>query len=323
MLAEAGLRAPAWVAHGFSRGGRESGVHSHPPLLKRWATRTRWATRKLPVAAVVLLVLALTHAASAEVTVPFPKSYVTDLANIIEPGTQQRLELWLAELNQKVKAFVVVLTVPTTGGEPFFDFVQRHAETWNKRASGTGVGAIICVAVKERQVRIHTSYGLEHILPDSWCGSVSRNKIAAYFKRGDPNRGMYEGTVAVANKIADAKKITLTGIPNIRHSGQYRQQGSGRARGLACGGLMPMLILFMVIGGAFGRNRRYGAWRGGGLLQGMLLGSILGSTMGGGRSSWGGGGGFGGGGFGGGFGGFGGGGFGGGGFGGGGGGAGW
>lgn len=263
----------------------------------------------------VMLVLVCAPPAMGEVTVPYPKSFITDLANIIEPTTQRQLEGWLAELNQKTGAFVLVLTVPTTDGESLFDFVHRHAELWDKQATGTGIGVVICVTIKEREARIHTSYGLEHILPDSWCGSVSRNQIAANFKRGDANRGMYEATVAVATKIAQAKKITLTGIPNIQ-----QRRSSGKGRGLACGGGMPFFILLMVVGSAFGRNRRYGAWRGGGMLQGMLLGSILGSSMRGGRSSWGGGGGgFGGGGFGG----FGGGGFGGGGFGGGGGGASW
>ena len=57
-----------------------------------------------------LVIVAVTRAAFAEVTVPFPKSYVTDLANIVEAGMEQRLEGWLAELNQKTKAFVLVLT---------------------------------------------------------------------------------------------------------------------------------------------------------------------------------------------------------------------
>jgi len=269
-----------------------------------------------------LVIVAVTRAAFAEVTVPFPKSYVTDLANIVEAGMEQRLEGWLAELNQKTKAFVLVLTVPTTDGEPFFDFVQRHAGLWDKKATGTGIGAIICVAIKERQVRIHTSYGLEHILPDSWCGSVSRNNIAANFKRGQFSQGVYEGTVAVANKIADAREITLTGIPNIRCSGRYRGSGTASVGGAICGGLMPLIVIVLIFSSVFGRRRRYGAWRGGGLLEGLLWGSILSSSLRGGRSSWGGGsslGGFGGGGFGG----FGGGGFGGGGFGGGGGGASW
>ncbi|RJP35660.1 MAG: hypothetical protein C4547_09350, partial [Phycisphaerales bacterium] len=193
------------------------------------------------------------------------------------------------------------------------------ARAWNAETEGKGISALICVAVKERQARIHTSYGIESILPDSWCGTTARNLMAAHFKHGDYNRGMLEGTVAVARRIADAHEISLTGLPNIQAARQRADAGGGAA---CAGGICPLLVMLLIVFSVLGRRRRYGAWRGGGLWEALFWGSVINSALGGHRrsSGWGGGG-FGGGGFGGG--GFGGGGFGGGGFGGGGGGASW
>jgi len=247
------------------------------------------------------------HAARGEVTLPRPTHFVADHANIIDAATEQSIDGWLAELRQKTGAFVLVVTVPTTDGEDFFGFVQRHFDLWKPGQAGKGDGALILVAMNERQARIHTGYGLESIMPDSWCGSLWRSVRGKYFKKTRYASGIQFMAVAVANKIADAHNVTLAGIPAYRHTGG----ASGKQGTAACAGLVPMLILFMVIFSGR-RNRHYGTWGGGNLLGGLLLGSILSRSLGGHRrSGWGGGfggggfggGGFGGGGFGGGFGG--------------------
>ena len=120
------------------------------------------------------IVLALPHLVSAEVTVRDPGSYVVDAANIIDPANEQQMNLWLAELEQKTTAQIKVLTVTTIDGEDFFGFVQRHAELWKLGRKGKDNGALIPLAINERKVRIHTGYGLEGMMQDAWCGSVSR-----------------------------------------------------------------------------------------------------------------------------------------------------
>jgi uncharacterized protein len=169
------------------------------------------------------------------------------------------------------------------------------------------------VALKERQARIHTGYGLESVMPDSWCGSLWRAARDEHFKAGRYSAGILQLAVGAANRIADQANVTLTGIPQYRHrtaAAPQHPRGYRRARpgGFLCGGGLLPLIVFMIILSSMSRRRRYyGRWGGGGLLPGLLMGGMLGGMLGGGRGShWGGGGfggGFGGGGFGGGFGG--------------------
>jgi uncharacterized protein len=234
----------------------------------------------------------------AEVTVRDPGQFVVDQANIIDASTQQRLEGWLLELEQKTAAQVKVLTVPTTDGEEIFAFAQRHFDLWKLGQQGKDNGALIVLALKERQVRIHTGYGLEGALPDSWSGSLSREVAGQFFKRGDYAQGLYRMAVTVVNKVADEYGVTVAGVPAVRH--QVRQRG-GKISGFVCLLIALVVIIAMFAGGGRrGRHRR--AW-GGGLGDALFWGAILSQMSRGGGSSWGGGSH---GGFGGGFGGFGG-----------------
>ena len=187
-----------------------------------------------------------------------------------------------------------MLTVPTTDGEDFFGFVQRHAELWKLGRKGKDNGVLIVLVPKSArrkgQVRIQSGYGHEGVLTDSWCGSLSRKVANDYFRAGRYGEGVFAMTVIVANKIANAANVKLTGMPKVRY-GRSRRVRNG---GFACGGMTPLIIM-MVLMSAGRRRRNYGRWGGGGMLQGMLLGSMMGGMLGGGRSSWGGGGGFGGG----------------------------
>lgn len=232
--------------------------------------------------------------AFAKVTVEDPGTFVVDRADILDRGAEQQIGGVLRELEQKTGAQVKVLTVSTTEGEAIFDFAFRHAEAWKLGQQGKDNGVLIAVAVRDRQASIMVGYGLEGLLPDSWCGTLRRSKMNPNFRRGDYGQGLYAATSAIANRIADAQNVTLSGVPAIRHE----VRGRRKTGGFACAGIMPLLILIIVISSIGRRRRHHGRW-GGGLLPAILLGSMMGS---GGRS-WGGGGGFSGGGFGGSFGG--------------------
>jgi uncharacterized protein len=236
-----------------------------------------------------LLLAALAAVAHAEVTVPDDGRFVIDRAGLLQPEVQQKLETWLNELEQKTTAQVKLLTVPTTDGEDVFRFSQRHAELWKLGQRGKDNGALIVLAVAEREVRIHTGYGLESLLPDSWCGSASREVAGRYFKQGDYSTGLDALVTRVIHRIAEDAQVAIQGVPNPPPAANVEAPG-----GEAC--FIAMIILFVILHFLFGgrRGRRY--W-GRGLVVG---GSSYGSRSSGGRSfgggSFGGGGRFGGGG---------------------------
>jgi uncharacterized protein len=232
--------------------------------------------------------------AQGEVTVPQTGEYVVDTAGVVDAKSKAEIEGWLRELEEKTTAQVKVLTVPSTGGEDFFGFVQRHYDLWKLGKKGKGNGALIVVAVQEHKVRIHTGYGLEGVLPDSWCGSLSRKVAQEYFKRGAYGDGLKQMVVAVANRIADDAGVKLT-TPQFRH----QQEQSGGNGGL----ILFFIVVLIVIYYAYWRKRGSGGRRGYGGMIGPFPptsyggpwnnGSFGGGSSGGGTfggGSWGGGG---------------------------------
>jgi uncharacterized protein len=166
----------------------------------------------------VLFCLAtLASAARGEVTIPDPGTYVVDRAKVIDRRRRDELERWLSELEKKTTAQVKVLTVTSIEGDDFFRFVQRHYDLWRLGRKRKDNGALIAFALHERHVRIHTGYGLEGVLPDSWCGSLAREIARDYFKQGRYGEGLYRMAVAVANKVADDAGVKLSGVPPVRH----------------------------------------------------------------------------------------------------------
>jgi uncharacterized protein len=244
--------------------------------------------------AVLFFVLAL-PAFAADIPVPEAKGYVNDYAGIIDSKTEAGLAALIKELQQKTTAEIAVLTVETTQPYDIFTYAMAVADKWKPGDEKKDNGLVFVVAAKDQQMYILTGYGLEGILPDARVGRIEDNYIVPLFKQGDMSAGILNGTLALAQVIAEDAGVELTGSPRpVSRAPQRRpSMDLGRLMYLA-------FIFFFLIPPLLGRRSRM-------LLPFMFLGG-----MGGGRS--GGFGGFGGGGFGG---------FGGGGFGGGGAGRGW
>lgn len=231
--------------------------------------------KRLLLTVAVLLLSSFAHA-----QVPAPQGRVNDFAGIISPEYKQKINDLIAEVEQKTSAEIAVVAQSSIAPYSAADYAQMLFDHWKIGKSGKDNGVLILLAVKEREWRIHTGYGVEGILPDGVCGRIGREYMVPYFKEGKYAAGFYFGTAAVAQIIAKDAGVTLNGLP----------QENSQA-------VDPLLILFIIImifivfiGPMFWfptddyRTRQNPGYRGGGYHGG---------------SSWGGGG-FGGGGFGGG-----------------------
>ena len=137
------------------------------------------------------------------------------------------------------------------------------------------------IALNERKYRIEVGYGLEGILPDSLVGSIGRQYLVPYFRKGDYSGGIYAATLAIANVIAKDAGVKITGMPAARKSSPVKD----RRKSTGFFGKIIFLLIFLVMVIIFIKNPR------------SFLVLLLLSSMGGRRGPWGGsGGGFGGGG---------------------------
>jgi uncharacterized protein len=237
--------------------------------------------RRVFIAALFLAAFCASLAAAATPEPPAtPRDYVVDLAGVVPAETQARLNAYLRELELKTTAQVLVLTVQSLDGQSVEEFALNTKEKWKLGQKGKDNGVLIAVAVQDRKYRLEVGYGLESILPDSLVGTLGREYLVPYFRKGDYGAGIYAAALAVANTIASQEGVEITGMPAMQQPrGAQTRKPIGMFQAIVLGILaLVALVLFITHP-----------------QQCLLL--LLASSMGGGRGGWsGGGGGFGGGG---------------------------
>jgi len=228
--------------------------------------------------------------------IPVPRTHVADHAGIIDSRTEAQLDAILTELERKTTAQIVVLTVKNTGGLPVEQFALSLAEKWQLGQKGKDNGLLIVVSVGDRKYRFEVGYGLEGVTPDAYCGTVGRRYFVPYFKQGQFGKGIYQGTLVIAQKIAQSHNVTIAGLPTRAIPAPRRLQ---RRQAGCCSSIFPLLIFMWVFGSMRGRRRGmmfwgmpflFGAMAGGRGSSGGFGGGGFGSFGGGGGGSFGGGG---------------------------------
>ncbi|NOZ60559.1 MAG: TPM domain-containing protein [Calditrichaeota bacterium] len=213
---------------------------------------------------------------------PRPINYVSDYADVIPPEFEQKINTLCLELKQKTGVEIAAVTIPTLGDNYIEDYANRLFEAWGIGEKGKDNGVLILDAIKERRIRIEIGYGIEGIIPDGKAGEIRDTYLIPYLKRGKFGQGFLYTTAAIAEEIAKANGVELTGQVKL----PARKRNSG---GMS---FITILFIFFLIFATRGR-----------ILPWLFLGAMMGGS-GRGRGGWGNFGG--GGGFGGGFGGFGG-----------------
>jgi len=224
---------------------------------------------------------------------------VNDFAGVVDASSKQRLDTIVRRLQAASGDAIVVATIKTFA--PWGDIQTYAAKMFENRGRGIGQkgrdnGLLVVLAVDDRSVHVEVGYDLEAIITDGFAGETSRDVMSPDFLQGQYGEGLVAGVTTIAQRIAQARDVTLDGVPQAAAPRRARRE-SGIP---VIVWIVLVLIIFNTIGRAMSGNLRSGRRRG-------RWNSHVG-PFGGGYGGWSGGGGWGGGGggFGGGFGGFGG-----------------
>ena len=285
------------------------------PLPASRARRHRSAAAR-PLRAIffaLILVVFIPFTASAQTAqIPDkPTGYVSDFANVLSPDAKAKLTALCTEVDQKAKAQIAVVTVPTIDGQSAFDYSYALATKWGVGPKQVSRGVLILYATNDHKYWTQVGYGLEGILPDGKVGAFGREAVPI-LRQNNYDAALLLVTRRIADVIAQDAGVTLTGPSPVRNYQRDNQSTSGP------GLIVGLVFLFFFISLIFRIFRGGGPRGGGGGGSAWWIAPLIGSSIG--RGGWGGGGfggsgwsgGGGGGGGGGGFGGFGGGSFGGG-----------
>jgi uncharacterized protein len=209
--------------------------------------------------------------------VPQPSGYITDAADLVDQGTELKIEQFLKDFEKSDSTQIAVLTIPSLEGESLDEYALRVAENWGIGQESKDNGALLLVAHQDRKIRIEVGYGLEGRLTDLLSGRIIDNEIAPRFRSGDFEGGIVAGVVAMAEAVR----------------GEY--QGTGRTGEKKERNPLGILALLLFLGpgmmflGGGRRHRRGGIWYGGGFGGGGRGGGFGGGFSGGGGGFGGGG----------------------------------
>jgi uncharacterized protein len=226
---------------------------------------------------ITFLVLTLIMSMTSHGEEEFPKQtgLVNDYANVISSDYEQRLVQVTAELLKKTEVPIVVVTMPDIGGEDYNEYANRLYEAWGIGKKGEDKGVLIFVTVRERKLRIETGYGMEGLIPDGLAGEIRNRYMVPYLKQNLFGEGLLNGTLAIAQIIAEDAGVRLTEEGPLRRIPKRRFGLSqilfalvffgllfsmGRRRG----GIWPLLLLMsMGRGGRGGLGGGFGGFGGG------------------------------------------------------------
>jgi uncharacterized protein len=232
------------------------------------ATKAYVAKAVLALVTLLVFVLAGPMATGGAQDFPKPKGLVNDFADVIPPDYEQRLVQVTQELLKKTEVPIVVVTMADIGGEDYNEYANRLYEAWGIGKKGEDRGVLIFITIKERKMRIEIGYGLEGLIPDGLAGEIRTRHMVPYLKQNLYGEGLFNGTLAIAQIVAEDAGARLTGERPLKSIPERRFGLShvffvlvlfgllfsmGRRRG----GIWPLLLLMSMGrgGGYYGRGR--------------------------------------------------------------------
>jgi uncharacterized protein len=151
------------------------------------------------------LALAAAGADAGTANVPYLTGRINDAAGVIPREVAARISGKLEDLEKRVGAQVVVLTVSSLEGEPIEGFSQRVADAWKLGRKGVDDGVLFLIVPGERKMRIEVGYGLEAKLTDLTSRRILDDAVAPKFRAGDIGGGVEAGIDAIIGVIEDKK----------------------------------------------------------------------------------------------------------------------
>ncbi len=267
--------------------------------LSREAPRALLASARglrLACAALGLACALLAGAQAQEPAAAAPTGHVNDRAGLLDAAQRAALEAQLVAERETRGVELAILIERDLGGVPIADYALRSARAWGLGDEDSQRGALLLVALEERELRIEVGRGLEGELTDAVCALIVREHAVPHFRAGDPYQGLLAAVLAMRAAIdgelsaperapRDERRPNFApflGLAAVLIAVIASRRGGGRGpRGGGGRGLRDPLVWALLSGLGNARGSARGGFGGGGFSGG-----------GGGFGGFGGGGGF-------------------------------
>lgn len=216
--------------------------------------------------------------------------------HVLTASQQQAIEQKLIHYADSTSTQIVVILVPTTGGEQIARFATDIGHKWGVGQKNMDNGIILLAAVDDRNVTIQTGYGVEHLLTDALARRIIEREIVPEFRKQNYYAGIDNATTVIfqvlkgeyqstgSNNENSVFPVILIIVGVIVFLSIISKTGGGKGnRNHRSPDLMDIIILSSLGrgGGGFGSGRSFGS--GGGFGGGFGGGGFGG---GGASGSW-------------------------------------
>jgi uncharacterized protein len=167
----------------------------------------------------VFFVLALTLFAPASWAIPLdavpdPRiggSWVTDMANLLSPATEDQLNQMITQFNAEDDRRLLVVTVPETPDNiTSRQFAVDLFDRLNLDDSANHFGVLFLISQHDRQVEIRTGIRSTVLLPNDRVRQIIYQRITPQFKQDRFDRGTLAGTQALIKALTPSNSnLTL------------------------------------------------------------------------------------------------------------------
>ena len=189
--------------------------------MKRFLSDTSHLTLLL-----LAMIIALSTNARAETieSVVNPKrannSWVSDMAQVLDSDTKQKLNALLTNLEHETGAEMAVVTIHQTDGASPKQFATRLFNRWGIGKKSSDNGVLMLLVLDARRIEVETGKGMSSILPAGQVQDILQQHVIPRFKKNDYPGGVVAGTRALVSKIKNANTNTAPGVYTPPASGQ-------------------------------------------------------------------------------------------------------
>lgn len=125
------------------------------------------------------------------------RRFVSNPDGILSRDAVEAIDSICYALKESGLAEVAVVAVKDIYPRDMVGFSQELFEGWGVGDEELDNGLGILLVGDMREIRFHTGYGLEGVLPDALCYRIQQDYMVPYFRDGDYSQGMVEGMRAV------------------------------------------------------------------------------------------------------------------------------
>ena len=123
--------------------------------------------------------------------------FVSNPDGILSRDAVATLDSICYSLKERGLAEVAIVVVEDISPQDVVGFSQELFERWGVGDDELDNGLGVILVEDMHEIRFHTGYGLEGVLPDALCVRLQHEYMLPYFREGDYSRGMVEGMRAV------------------------------------------------------------------------------------------------------------------------------